>query len=470
MKKIKLIICFLMLSNCVFAQNWEPEVIPLKAQQIRAMLTDTINDKLYVAGMITYFEQGGSINDGVIGVYDGNSWSYIDTINDVITSMVMFNDELYIAGFFSLINNESFYTIAKWDGSQWHEIDVDSRIIRLRVIGDYLYAMGNFSEIGGIEANKVARFDGNQWQSLDFPELNPGPYLIDIARYNDEYYAGGNYTFAPFEDKVGNLTVYRDGGWQKVGEHDRLWGGFTNVAIMEVYKDNLYVGGPINKGEGNVAQGIQMWDGERWFSIGDLQLQPGLLSNTRVTDMFVHDDRLFVLGNFHFVDSLPAKNIATWDGERWCSFPGTIWFSSLLGPVMSMYRDTLYVASSDTFNGVYTNKLVRWVGGDYVGDCTDIITPTPMETSSNEEISQKQTGIQIFPNPTQSHISISLPESLPEVGISIYDATGREVYRRENFTYDSKIQLDVSGFIPGVYFVNLNSSEKRYYTSFVVKE
>jgi predicted alpha/beta superfamily hydrolase len=68
------------------------------------------------------------------------------------------------------------------------------------------------------------------------------------------------------------------------------------------------------------------------------------------------------------------------------------------------------------------------------------------------------------PNPAKNQITFSLPVNIQIQQIKITDSSGRIILQSSTFSNRS---LDVSSFVPGVYFVRLNSSETSYQGKFV---
>lgn len=68
-----------------------------------------------------------------------------------------------------------------------------------------------------------------------------------------------------------------------------------------------------------------------------------------------------------------------------------------------------------------------------------------------------QSAFRIYPNPANDHTVIShIGNEAVEVGIAVYDVVGREMYSSTHETfYNSHKELDLSGYAPGVYLLNI---------------
>lgn len=82
---------------------------------------------------------------------------------------------------------------------------------------------------------------------------------------------------------------------------------------------------------------------------------------------------------------------------------------------------------------------------------------------SADDLPVEQLGALVFPNPAASLLYVSLPQVKEGLSVhyKIVDISGRVLVQGEKdiFASDEKIQLDVSGLIAGVYFLNLGTSK-----------
>jgi hypothetical protein len=74
--------------------------------------------------------------------------------------------------------------------------------------------------------------------------------------------------------------------------------------------------------------------------------------------------------------------------------------------------------------------------------------------------------LSIFPNPTSDILSVILIDNSSENLVSVLDITGKEVYRKI-FTNEYKMDIPVSNFAKGLYFIRISNSQKSYCQKFV---
>jgi|GEM_PF-909500 len=153
--------------------------------------------KIYLGGNLGLTLNGEYINDLI--VYDGLLWEKVgDGLVDGLTNlhdMEVFQDKLYIAGYFTQADGNPGNSIMSWDGEQWNDLGGGvcgyGIIDDLFVHKDKLYVAGLFDCIGGIEAHNVAVWDGTKWCSVGHSIFNRAASAIAV--WNDTIYAGGGF-------------------------------------------------------------------------------------------------------------------------------------------------------------------------------------------------------------------------------------------------------------------------------------
>lgn len=152
---------------------------------------------IYLGGNILLNLNGEEVNDLVR--YDDSSWHKVgDGLIDGWTNLrdlEVFQDKLYVAGYFTQADGNPGNSIMSWDGEQWDDLGGGvcgyGIIDDLFVYKDKLYVAGLFDCIGGIEAHNVAVWDGAKWCSIGNSTFNRA--VNTIAVWRDTVYAGGQF-------------------------------------------------------------------------------------------------------------------------------------------------------------------------------------------------------------------------------------------------------------------------------------
>jgi photosystem II stability/assembly factor-like uncharacterized protein len=80
-----------------------------------------------------------------------------------------------------------------------------------------------------------------------------------------------------------------------------------------------------------------------------------------------------------------------------------------------------------------------------------------------------ETNALIFPNPTTNFVTISIKDISKNYTISIFDALGREVLKKEFLSGKQNLKLSVSEFSPGTYFIKISSKNESITKKLIIK-
>jgi len=237
------------------ANNWDTTQTGFNCSAY-GLFTDTINGYLYGGGN---FQYAGGTYVGGIGQWNGTQWSaldsglYVGNCAGFVRTITRFNNKIYAGGAF---NNESspsgivVSNIACWDGIKWDSVGsgANSTIFQLKTYNGELYACGGFNIIGGVQASCVAKYDGTSWYAIH--DTAWGGFFVDVAVYQGEVYICGQVG--------GHVYKFNGSGWQVVGGGIL---GISSALSLEVYNNELYVGGAFFKTQGNAGNCVQKWNG-----------------------------------------------------------------------------------------------------------------------------------------------------------------------------------------------------------------
>lgn len=454
---------FLIISFFLFAsipkgncQNWLSGNIPFPVKQLRVILPDTITNKIYFAGAII-LDGTGDYNKNAICVYDANGWSTIDTVNGLIYSMAIYQNELIVGGSFTGVNGQNFPYLIKWDGNSWQHLggNINSTVTKIRVVNNELVVTGYFSQIGNITANHVAKWNGSAWSDLFNVPFMTGYVINDVSYFNNEWYIAGNFAMS---NGVTDIAVYNN-GWKTVGTIDTLQGGFTSVSDLEIYKNELYVAGYIYKSQGNVGNGIQRWNGTSWNALNNsVQGWDNTFnSNAQINDICVSNGNLYVGGVFSFADNVPASRFAIWDGVKWCSTDDD--FGSSVIQTVGTFQDTVWIGGADTINNICMNRVAKFAENNSLDTCSILNISENMRPVFN---------LNVYPNPTTSNLSLNFNFSLNnDFKLIVFESTGRLVEAKVLTTEDRKLILETETFSNGIYFIHYSDQSRSIVVKFL---
>jgi len=150
---------------------------------------------------------------------------------------------------------------------------------------------------------------------------------------------------------------------------------------------------------------------------------------------------------------LIVNHIATWDGERWCSF-GNALFDRAIHAV-AVWRDTVYVGGSFLeIDGQEARYFAKYVGDHSTDTCSAPISAAPEPTTA---------GFSLWPNPATDLLQVRSPDPIESVWV--FDALGREVYRESVF--GERVSVPVGDLAAGLYFVVVRAGGEIWGGKFV---
>jgi len=285
-------------------------------------------------------------------------------------SSAIYNGELYAGGVFDSAGDVAVSHIAKWNGTNWSNVGsgVTGWVRAMAVYNGELYAGGVFDSAGGIAAKNIAKWNGANWSSVS---SGANSMIIDFVVYNGELHAAGVF------DTIGGIAANRIAkwngtNWSPVGEGidpdwyvDRL----TAVYSLTVLNGILYAGGDFDTAGTVPANNIAKWDGSKWSAL-NLGLGGGI-----VYSLAGYNGDIYAGGNFWRTGGNDYVNhIARWNGTNWSTVgEGTDFASAALAVYNGiLYAGGFYQSYNDgTGDGVGeyypSNYIAKWNGTYWSG-------------------------------------------------------------------------------------------------------
>jgi hypothetical protein len=97
-----------------------------------------------------------------------------------------------------------------------------------------------------------------------------------------------------------------------------------DIWALAVYHDDLIAGGGFTQIGGVPANHVARWSEGAWHPLGDGLADPLPIHIDGVDALAVHADRLIAAGGFTHSGSVPAANVAQWDGSVWSALGGSL--------------------------------------------------------------------------------------------------------------------------------------------------
>lgn len=355
-------------------------------------------------GADLYAAMGGA-HTGLNSVvrWNGAGWPAVGGgIDANVRALAVFDDgngpALFAAGLFPLSPFPNKFSIAKWNGGTWTNVDpgfcpdstaIDGCVNAMAVFDDgngpALYVGGSFSAIGQSTVNHVVKWDGNAWTSVGNLSHGFGGNVQELAVV-DPGSGPKLYACGMFDHAGGSLAsgiAYLDfADWIPMG----TLGGVVGDPVVHAIAGfnggggpELYIGGNFSVDENADGMGdgfgIARWTGSEWSAVGLLVPAYGT-----VFDLFPFDDgtgsALYAGGLFDGLDTIASPFVARYRNSVWESLNQCLsGFVSAFAAYDVGGGNALIIGGLfDDVGGPEGDRVVRWgCTGD--NDCNDNLTP-----------------------------------------------------------------------------------------------
>ncbi|MBL7938970.1 MAG: T9SS type A sorting domain-containing protein [Flavobacteriales bacterium] len=443
----------------VAQDNWRDAGMIDYTVGVRQLFADTVTNNLLAMGQITRVNDFGT--PSILG-YSNGTWNETVAARGWVYSAARWGDTLLIAGNLWQVDGVAVNKVGAFYNGSWHSFGIvggdfaNGSIWKLRVLDGTLYAVGSFDYADGHLCNGVAKRENGQWVNLgSFETDNGDPIFTDIISYHGDIYACGAVSLAPGGEN--GIIRYDGTSWTAPG--GGILGGNAGGLCMAIYNDELVLGGTIHRSAGNPGHMIMRWNGEEWRGLGThLRDQNNdTIGEARCYALLPYEDKLLVAGGFWYAGGVPASRFAIWDGERWCG-TGDEWEG--YGESLTIFDDTLFMASGYEVNGMPVNRIAKWVGGPIEGT----VCSSPLGIV--EEVCRLEPLI--FPNPGSGNFVLRWPLH-PGTSFDVIDPIGRLI-TTGRLDSGGESRLEFGTIASGLYTIEFTSRERVARTLRFLKE
>lgn len=290
--------------------------------------------------------------------------------NGGVSSIVFFNNELIVAGSFTLAGGINVNRIAKWNGSNWSQLGsgMNDNIYALAVYNNELIAGGKFTTAGGVSSVKIAKWNGSNWSSLGSGMTGSGISVSvnALTVFNNELIAGGSFDYAGGNSAV-NIAKWNGVNWQPLGSglYHSAVPTIDGVRCLTVYNNELVAGGAFDVAGGFGANYIAKWDGTNWSPLGS-GIEGAASAPPWIYSLMVYNNELYAGGSFWFAGGISSHLIAKWNGLNWSPLGNGIGPHTNAGKsvsVMSVFNNELIIGGVfDTAGNMGIPNITKWNG------------------------------------------------------------------------------------------------------------
>jgi len=157
-----------------------------------------------------------------------------------VNKMIVYHNELYVAGSFFKADGNVGQAIQKWNGSEWSEIGGslwgpsgigDAQVVDMVIHNDKLYVAGGMYVAGGIAAEGIAVWDGSVWCGFGSTFDNG---VNTICFYNDTMYVGGGF-WTVNGDSIDKIARWTAGNYVEACGNNTAVNEADQTVIFSVY-------------------------------------------------------------------------------------------------------------------------------------------------------------------------------------------------------------------------------------------
>lgn len=358
--------------------------------------TVVFNNEIYAADNLQIYK------------WDGTVWQSLGIVVDQgILCMTVYNNELYVGGWFESFNGLPVNRIVRYDGNTWQSLGTGI-LVTNNVVGgvekmiEYngsLIVLGAFIQAGNISVNQIASWNGTVWDSLG-SGITGLASIPSMCIYNNELCVFSQITNAG-GIPVTNAAKWNGTAWTSMGSGITAW-----PVSSTVYNNEVYVG--LWLGAGNNRSMIVKWDGTVWANV-EQNLNSAMMNV--VMDMKVFNGCLYAAGLIDTINGVQVGNVARYDGQNWSSVGNGV--NGYANFFTQMNSDLYMTGDFSNSGSVVVNHVVKF-------DSTPVCLTSMAEVNSNDQ------SLQIFPNPASDLIYIqSLNNDHSNCRFEIYNSLGQ---------------------------------------------
>ncbi len=427
--------------SSVYSQSWTSLGLGLN-DKCRVLLNDTANNKLIAGGDFTY---AGGQSANFIAAWDCTTWSTIGQgFNAPVYALAIYNNELYAGGNFTMSGTDTVKYLAKWNGATWVSVGsgiANNKVKFLKTYNGKLYISGDFTSYGNIAKRNIT------WNGTAFDSIAGFTYpgaITDIAFYKFKTYFACN----------GILISSNGFTFQGIGGSGSSTGAIYIKSLeVDTNQDLLYVAG--YNTNTNSQYCADVYDGANFqgytmFNAVYPTDGPVNVIKSVGNDLYMGGD--FLHAAYGVNVNFTVNNITRFN-------PNTQTFyainSGTNGEVLDieLFNNSLYIAGDFIYAGTSTSNFISRLSSP---------STAVTEVFNNNEIS-------IYPNPSTGLFTITMQNNSIKSKLEIYNMLGEKVLEQLNVKPQPSMEIDLSAYPKGVYFVKINDETKIVSSKIVVE-
>jgi hypothetical protein len=221
-------------------------------------------NELYAGGDFT---ASGTNTVNHIAKWDGKAWLAVGGGTDGnVETMLVHKGNLIIAGDFETSGNAALHHIAKWDGSNltalgdgitaskhMDSLGLPAVVSSLCIYQGQLYAGGRFQFAGNASATNIAKWNETDWAAVGTVGTRSSDIVKCMAVYNNRMMAGGMFDKVDMKT-MNNISAWDGTTWTALGS-----GVDNSIEALTIFNYNLIAAGTFQKAGGISSAYMAQW-------------------------------------------------------------------------------------------------------------------------------------------------------------------------------------------------------------------
>ena len=403
---------------------------------------ETFNGELYATG---FFKTICGTPNNYVAKYNGSTWQAVGNgFPNAGHHLTTINNQLYGVAYQPAIDSNWLY---KFNGTTFNKFGEGvylttavvgfSQTANLYNIIDFngnTIVCGEFNRVGSKHISGIMKWNGSLWDSLssglagNIPGTPPVMYPHDMCLFGTDLIAAGNFRLA------GGQIVNGIARWDGTQWHPMGQGFNSTVYGIGVYNGELYAGGDFTMSGATSLTNIAKWNGTNWIDPGFRMFYINSSNYSFIHTLKVLNNKLIIGGGFDRVvfgvDTMHCQAVVSYDGNA---------IDTLIGGLPNKDVEALAIYNGQLFAG----------GGP--SNTSSYIASYNLSTAV-QEINKSTVSITIFPNPTQSNITIVSEQFIDDLIIT--NLYGQKIYQIKPKQNNVLVYLEKDG----IYFVTVISN------------
>ncbi len=369
-----------------------------------------------------------------------------------------YGNKTLFGGIFQTVGSNTLQSqsVALWDGVKWDTLPnkpFKYTTYKNLTVSSFLrdngklWIGGAFDTAGGVKVQNICTFDGNTYTPISVPTAsNLG--IKQIIRYKNAVYMCGLIFNEP-KDNYSKILKRNDSGiWDSVGRGIR--GGLGSIQNMLVYNDTLYLAGSFSKADGNVANHLMKYDGNKLYDAGFGDFYDW----GAIYKLIKYKNRLYAFGNFTHVANQKTCGAAYYENGKWTPCQDSILNWGINSA--EVLNNELYIGGG--FYEINGDTSLKWFAKL---KCPDFDNCIPKTLPNN--------NFGIYPNPFNNQLTINTTTTDPSTlkKLVLTNMLGQVVYQTE--FYSNNITLDLPQLFGGAYIAELYLNNQFNFRAKLIK-